>query len=239
MMTRFAHAVLVATLFVVTACSYSQTDPEPAPNTKPSPSPTQDEADLVAALRRTQRAPHHFAIDADLPKNEHLTGTGAFDVTKLLYESSTKALERIVVGTDYYQRDKGSGWVHVDLKRLKKDSELHFAIADATGLLQFADAITDAHKTGPNTYDGRFQPDTEDFKEPFLPLGAPSLWSIGLRVSPFTATVDARGWVTAITLELTPTDSPTLRMEATLSRHGKPIDVAKPRAQEADEAFYR
>ncbi|GAA0264003.1 hypothetical protein [Cryptosporangium japonicum] len=238
MKTGFARALVAATLVFVTACNFSPTDPDPVPSAKPSPSPTQEEADLVAALRRTQRVPHHFAVDADLPKNEHLTASGEFDVTKRLYRSSTGTLDRIVVGDDYYQREPGDSWVHVDLERLKADSQLHFGMADATGLLQFADAITDAHKTGPNTYSGRFQPDTENFKEPFLPIGAPSLWSIGMRVSPFTVTVDPKGWVVGVSMELTPTDSPTLRMDATLSALGQPLDVEKPDAQEADEAFY-
>ncbi|EXG79213.1 hypothetical protein [Cryptosporangium arvum] len=239
MKTGFAHTLVAAALVLVTACNFSPTDPDPVPSTKPAPSPTQDEVDLVAALRRTQRVPHHFAVDADLPKDEHLTGSGEFDVTEQLYASSTGTLDRVVIGSDYYQRDPGARWVHVDLERLKEDSKLHFGMADATGLLQFADAITEAHKTGPNTYSGRFQPDTEDFKEPFLPIGAPSLWSIGMRVSPFTVTVDAKGWVIEVSMELTPTDSPTLRMEATLSAQGQPVSVEKPTAQEADEAFYK
>ncbi len=31
---------------------------------------------------------------------------------------------------------------------------------------------------------------------------------------------------------------PTLRMDATLSAQGQPVDVGKPEAQEADEGFY-
>ena len=255
MKTRFAQALAAAAFLLVTACSHSSPAPDPAPRTEGAPSPTRDQTDLVAALRRTQGVPHRFTVDADLPKSQHLQGTGAFDVTKLQYTSSTElsdpknpsALDRIVVGTDYYQREPGESWIHVDLRRLKEDSRLHFAMADATGLLQFADAITDVRKTdaitdkqktGPTTYTGRFRPDTEDFTEPFLPIGAPSLWSIGMRVSPFTVTVDTQGWVTAITMELTPTDSPTLRMEAKLSEHGKPLDVERPTAQEADDTLY-
>lgn len=243
MRTRLA-AIAALLVAVCTACTSTPTPTAPAPSRR-AQSPTRDQTDLVASLRRTQAAPHRFAVDADLPKGQHLRGTGSFDAAKLLYASSTElgdpksGLDRIATGTDYYQRAPGAGWVHVDLRRLTEQSALHFATADATGLVQFAGAITEARRTGPGTYTGRFRPDTEDVTEPFLPLGTPSVRSVGMRVSPFTVTLDARGWVTSIAVELTPTNSPTLHMDVALSAHGKPVDVERPDAQEADDTLYR
>jgi len=238
---------LVGLLLLVTSCSGSDASPSPSRSAiaRPSPSSTQDRADLVAALRRTQSVPHHFAIDADLPESQRLEGSGAFDAANEVYTSKTalsdpkspSSLERIVIGTDYYQRKSDDEpWVHLDLTRLGKDSPLSFETTDATGLDRFAEAITSTRRTGRNTYTGRFAPDSGG--DPFLPIGAPSLRSVGMRVSPFTVTTDATGWVTAIRMEMTPSDSPTLTMEARLSAHGAPLGVEKPDAREADDLYY-
>ncbi|GAA3386977.1 hypothetical protein GCM10020369_27760 [Cryptosporangium minutisporangium] len=179
-----------------------------------------------------------------MPENESVQGTGAFDggagkftsTTTLTSPKHPSSTERIVLDADYYQREPGRPWVHLDLGRVKKDSPYHFDRLDPIGLAKFAGAITYVTRTNPTTYTGRFRPDSGD--DPFLPIGAPSLWAVGLPVSPFTLTVDDRGRVTSISVELTPADSPTLTMTTTLSAHGEPLNLSAPDAQEADETYY-
>ncbi|WP_218824717.1 hypothetical protein [Asanoa hainanensis] len=59
-------------------------------------------------------------------------------------------------------------------------------------------------------------------------------------MSPFTATTDADGWVTSITVELTERDGKKLKMATSLTKHGKPLSVKKPpRYDEAAEFYYK
>ncbi|SHN04027.1 hypothetical protein [Cryptosporangium aurantiacum] len=232
-------------ILVVAACGSPEPSPTVTERPRPKPSPTQEQTDLVAALRRTQAAPYRFAVQATLPENEKVKATGAFDTKEQIFTSETtltspknpSSTERIVLGTDAYQREPGDPWVHLDLTRIKKNSLFYFDLTDPTGLSQFAETVTFAKRSGPATYTGRFRPDGET-DEPFLPIGAPSLWSSGMRVSPFTITVDDQGWVTAISVELSPSDSPTLTMKTTLSAHGQPLSVSAPDAREADPGVY-
>ncbi|TYB37141.1 hypothetical protein FXF50_16020 [Micromonospora sp. AP08] len=215
-----------------------------------APSPTPDvRAELVAALQRSQGVAHRYAVRGGLPEGQSVKGTGAFDPRKRRFQATIavtggkypSAGSRIVIGTDSYVRPSDEkDWVHVDLKRLKRDDPfLRFDWADPTGLKAFTSSITSVDRVGPHTYTGRFDPDGEDAKS-FLPVGAPSIVSIGTPLSPFTITTDDQGWVTSIRVELTPGKGSKLTMTTTMSDHGKPLKINAPYdADEAADFYYR
>jgi hypothetical protein len=189
------------------------------------------------------------SVRADLPGGGRIKGNGAIDLKAKRFQTAMTATgvqfpgagSRIVIGTDSYHRESGDdGWVHVDLKRVRPDDTLlAFDWTDPTGLKTITGAVGRVERTGPHTYTGRVDPDAGR-TEPYLPVGAPALISIGMNMSPFTATTDAEGWVTSIVVELTPPDGGKLMMTTSMSGHGKPLAVKKPaRFDEAAELYYR
>jgi hypothetical protein len=129
--------------------------------------------------------------------------------------------------------------VHLDLKRVKRDNPLlGFDWVDPTGLKRFTSAIVSAERTGPHSYTGSFDPDGKG-ADPFLPVGAPSVVSIGMHWSPFTITTDNQGWVTSIRVELSPSKGPKLTMTTTMSGHGNQLAIRAPaRFTEAADFYY-
>ncbi|MEU2611949.1 hypothetical protein ABZ570_10250 [Micromonospora sp. NPDC007271] len=214
-----------------------------------APAPTPDvRAELVAALQRSQGVAHRYAVRGDLPEGQKVKGTGALDPKARRFQSTIavtggkdpSAGSRIVIGADSYSRPSDDkGWVHVDLKRVRRDDPfLRFDWLDPTGLKAFAASVTSVQPAGPHTYTGRFDPNGKDAKS-FLPVGAPSIVSLGMPLSPFTITTDDQGWVTSITVELTPSEGPKLTMTTTMSGHGKPLRIKAPaRAGEAADFYY-
>lgn len=215
-----------------------------------APSPTADLArtELVEALQRSQGAAHRYTVRGDLPDGQNVRGTGAFDPKARRFQATItvtggkypSAGSRIVIGTDSYVRPADEkDWVHVDLKRVKRDDPfLYFDWVDPTGLKKFTSTIDSVQRTGPHTYTGRFDPDGKDVKS-FLPVGAPSVVSLGMPLSPFTITTDDQGWVTSIRVELTSGTGPKLTMTTTMSGHGKPLKIKAPaRAGEAADFYY-
>jgi hypothetical protein len=76
---------------------------------------------------------------------------------------------------------------------------------------------------------------------PFLPVGAPSILSIGMTDSPFKATTDDRGWVTSITVDLVPGKGRKITITTRMSGHGPLLGTtAPPRAlvREAADFYY-
>lgn len=243
---------LIGGLLLAAGCGET-TEPtrseQPARATTVVPSPTPDaRGELVAALQRSQGVAHRYAVRGSLPEGQSVKGTGAFDPKKRRFQATISvtggkypsAGSRIVIGTDSYVRPSGKkDWVHVDLKRVKSDDPfLRFDWVDPTGLKAFTSSIVSVDRAG-NTYTGRFDPDGEDTKS-FLPVGAPSIVSIGTPLSPFTITTDEQGWVTSIRVELTPGTGPKLTMTTTMSDHGKPSKINAPaHPDEAADFYYR
>ncbi|MCG5460802.1 hypothetical protein AB0K35_07765 [Micromonospora sp. NPDC053740] len=213
------------------------------------PSPTPDvRVELVAALQRSQGAAHRYAVRGNLPEGQKVNGTGAFDPKKRRFQTTISvtggkypsAGSRIVIGNDSYSRPSDEkDWVHVDLKRVKPDDFfLRFDWADPTGLKAFTASIVSVDRVDPHTYTGRFDPTGKDTTS-FLPVGAPSIVSIGVRLSPFTITTDDQGWVTSIKVELSPSDGPKLTLTTTMKDHGKSLKINAPaRAGEAADFYY-
>jgi hypothetical protein len=215
-----------------------------------APSPTVDRAreDLLQAVRRTQGASYLYTVRGGLPEGQRVQGSGAFDGKARLFESKIKVTggelpsdtHRIVVGEHSYLRSPGDPfWVHLDLGRVRKGSLVHFDMSDPTGLVEFGSVIGSVRQTGPNAYRGRFNPDSG--LDPFLPVGAPSVVAFNIRVADFTATTDAKGWVTSITVELEPTDGPMLSMSTKLTGHGTRLSIKTPpkaQVREADDSYY-
>ncbi|MCZ7440190.1 hypothetical protein O7598_27565 [Micromonospora sp. WMMC241] len=221
----------------------------PPGSATPIPTPTVDvRAELVEALRRSQGVPHRYAVRGGMPEGKKVRGEGALE-PKARRSRATVSItggkdpqkgSRIVIGTDSWSRESaGEQWVHVDLKRIRRDDPfLRFDWADPTGLKAFATSIVSADRTGPRTYTGRFDPNGKDAK-PFLPVGAPGIISLGMPPSPFTVETDARGWVTSISVTLTPSEGPKLALVTTLSGHGTAMKISKPSgAAEAADFYY-
>ncbi|WP_200210672.1 permease-like cell division protein FtsX [Micromonospora coerulea] len=214
----------------------------------PSPTATLAREELAEALQRSQRVAHRYTVRGDLPEGQRVKGSGAFDPKARRFQATIavtggkypSAGSRIVIGADSYVRPADEkDWVHVDLKRVKRDDPfLRFDWVDPTGLKKFTSSIASVQRTGPHSYTGRFDPDGKDIKS-FLPVGAPSVVSIGMPLSPFTITTDDQGWVTSIRVELTPSTGPKLTMTTTMSDHGKPLKIKAPAgAGEAADFYY-
>lgn len=222
----------------------------PAPAETVAPSPTPDVRDeLVAALERSQGVAYRYAVRGSLPKGKSVEGSGALDLKRQRFQTTISvtggenpsAGSRIVVGTDSYQRPSDDGeWVHVDLNRVEPDDLfVGFDWADPIGMKAFTASIFSAQRTGTHTYTGRFRPGGTGIKS-FLPVGAPSIVTIAMPLSPFTITTDDQGWVTSIEVELTPSDGPKLTTTTTMSDHGKPLKINAPaRSVEAADFYYR
>ncbi|MFE9690129.1 hypothetical protein [Micromonospora sp. NPDC005806] len=244
---------LAGILFLSTGCTGSAEPSQPRPTARAdtvaqTPTPDTARAELGEALRRSQGVTHRYAVRGNLPEGQNIKGTGAFDPKTRRFQATIAvtggkypaAGSRIVIGNDSYVRPADEkDWVHVDLKRLKRDDPfLRFDWIDPTGLKTFTATITSVQRTGPYTYTGRFDPDGKDTKS-FLPVGAPSLVSLGMPLSPFTITTDDQGWVTSIKVELTPSKGPKLTLTTTMSGHGKPLKIKAPAgAGEAADFYY-
>jgi hypothetical protein len=204
----------------------------------------------MQALLRTQRATHRYAVHSGLPEPEggEVDGAGTVDPTARAVELSTKvtgktpsAVDRIVIGDDLYVREAGRKmWVHADLDRLRPGALAFFDRADPTGLGTFIAAIWSVRRIAPDTYSGMFDPNQSS--DAFLPVGAPSLVSLGMPQAPFTIKTDEQGWVTSIAVELVPSTGAKVTMTTELREHGRRLSIKPPSRSnvvEADDAFYK
>jgi hypothetical protein len=247
-------ALLVGVLLVASGCfdaGGSDAPTRAASSGAGSPSPTLPAAkpEFVAALKKTQGGPFHFAVDATLPDNASVSGSGAFDGARRVYESTLTYTGgsaagthlRIAIGKDHFVRDANDRrWVHLDMSRVRKDNTLiYFDLSDPVGLTRFASELDTVTRSGTNSYAGTF--DASGASPAFLPLGAPSVWAIGYTSTSFKATTDEQGRVTAITIDMTQKDKPTLTMKTTFSEHDKALTTkapAKSQYAEADDMYY-
>jgi hypothetical protein len=237
------HPVLVAVAVLVTAGCTTPSAPAPAPaapsaspSTTPSPGPAAREA-LLAALEKSKNNTYRFSTSGEVPGSKKITGSGAYDPKakriSVKYKvtgggAKTEATQQIVVGTDLYSRSRdGETWVHLNLKRIKKDSLYHFDMTDPTGMSRFVSAVDTVTSTGPGGYSGTLDIEGDRFNEGFLPVGTPAISVLFGGGATFTATTDAAGWVTSIRVSLKDGED-TLRMTTNLSGHGKASGIKKP-----------
>lgn len=253
-----AWAILIGILLVTSGCTGIDNGSGPdaakpaTATVSASPSSTlpPPKPEFVAALEKTTAGPFHFAMQATLPDNESVSGHGAFDRARHVYESTLTYVGgtsagthlRIAIGKDHFVREgKDKRWIHLDMSRVAKDNPLiYFDLTDPIGLTRFASELLTVNRSGPNTYEGMFDP--SGVSPAFLPLGAPSLWVIGNFTTPFKATTDDSSRVIAITIDLTQRDKPTITMKATFSHLGTPLTTKAPaRSQydEADDMYYK
>jgi hypothetical protein len=239
------HPVLVIVAALVTAGCTTPGSPAPAvPATRPSsaapsPSPTGPDARevLLAALEKSKNATYRFTTSGEVPDSKKVTGSGTYDPKakriSVKYQlaggdEKAQATQRIVIGTDLYSRSKdGETWVHLNLKRIKKDSLYHYDMTDPTGLSRFVESIDTVTSTGPNTFAGALDIEGDRFNEGFLPIGTPAISVLFGGSATFTATTDSAGWVTSIKVSLRDSED-SLQMTTTLSNHGKASGIKKP-----------
>jgi hypothetical protein len=240
-------ALAVLAVLLTAGCTTSSTPATPAPaapattpsSAAASPSPTGPDARtvLLAALEKSKNATYRFATNGEVPDAKKVTGSGTYDpkakrisVKYTVTGGGAKAQssQRIVVGTDLYSRSKnGETWVHLNLKRIKKDSLYAYDMTDPTGLSRFVEAVDTVTGTGPNTFSGTLDIEGDRFNEGFLPVGTPAISVLFGGSATFTATTDAAGWVTSIKVSLKDS-ADSLQMTTTLSGHGKPSGIKKP-----------
>jgi hypothetical protein len=200
----------------------------PTASTSPSPTGPPDKDVLVAALTKVHAAPFRFTVSGNLPDDAAVEASGVFDPPGQLYDATITLTgknagkqQRIAIGKDNYLR------------------RLYFDLADATGLVKFVSTIRSAQRTGPTTFTGRFDPFVAG--DEFLPIGAPSLWTLGAGTQPFTATTDEQGQVVSVQVEFAPSEGQKLVMTTTFADHGRPSGVKAPargNVQEAADLYY-
>lgn len=252
-MRRYAPALLAVTALLagcVPSVGIRAAGGTGAPQAGRSASPAEPSAleTFKAALRKTHAATYRFSVNSDLPDDARVTGTGVFDragkklQTNLKFTGSVNphTTQSVVIGNHLYQKEPGERrWVHLNMAKLKKKSLWRkISLTDPVGLATFTGAIKTVRQTGPNTYEGTFNPDPIDAGE-FLPLGAPSIvvFSILGPDAEFTATTDATGWVTVVNATLTADE--TVKMTTRFSGHGKAAGIKKPsRTDEAADFYY-
>ena len=211
-----------------------------------APTTAAPKTELIAALQRSQRVPHKFAVNSDLPDKQRVVATGAYDAKarKIRYNrtesggTNPTSVQLTVVGTDEYtRRSAGDTWVHLDLKRVKKGGSDDFDMTDPLGLTRFAAAIKTVTRVDAHTFHGTYDPFAGTGE--FLPLGLPSILTLGWGGDdPFTVRTDAHGWVTSLDLVLS-AKTETLRMHTSMSEHGKAQTIAKPKhSGEAMDFYY-
>jgi len=249
-MTRRLVALPAAVCLAVllpTACTSTPPAPTPPPP-RPTPTPDTARADVIAALQRSQAATIRYVVRGNLPEGQYVTCTGALAPTTRRLQTATAITggkfpstgNRIVIGTDEYLRDSAKDdWIHLDLKRVKPDNPLlHFDWTDPTGLKRFTAAILSAEQIDPHTYSGKFNPEGKA-ADPFIPVGAPSIVTLGMLSASYTITTNAQGWVTSIKVQLAPTKGPKLTLTTTLTAHGSALNITAPAgAKEAADFYY-
>jgi hypothetical protein len=111
-------------------------------------------------------------------------------------------------------------------------------MSDPTGLARFITTVGFVQRTAPHTYSGSFDANASG---PFLPIGAPTLVTIGGH-APFTATTDEQNRVSRIHIELPPQPNGLqLVMTTTLNGHDEPLTTKAPSkatVREADASTY-
>jgi hypothetical protein len=241
-------------LLLVGGCTEESPPADAAPSRADTvaPSPTSDPArvEVMEALLRTQRAPHRYTVHSGLPGPEggDVDGAGAVDSAARAVELRTKvtgktplAVDRIVIGDDLYTRETGRNtWVHADLDRVKPGAIAFFDRADPTGLGTFISAMWSVRRIAPNVYSGMFDPNHSSGA--FLPVGAPSLVSLGMPQAPFTIKTDEQGWVTSLAVELVQGTGTKITMTTELCEHGRQLTIKPPSRSdvvEADDAIYK
>lgn len=204
-----------------------------------SPAPTGPDArgQLMSALEKSKNNTYKFVVTGDVPDKKKVAGSGTFDPKAkritVSYKVSgggakTEQTQQIVVGTDLYSRQRnGETWVHLNLKRVKKDSLYYYDMTDPTGLARFVSSVDQVESTGANTFSGTLDIKGDSFNEGFLPVGTPAISVLFGGTATFTATTDAAGWVTTIGVELKDSEQ-TLTMTTKLSAHGKASGIKKP-----------
>ena len=191
---------------------------------------------LMSALEKSKSNAYKFVVNGDVPDKKKVTGSGGYDpkakrITvdyKVTGGAKTEQTQQIVLGTDLYSRSKnGETWVHLNLKRVKKDSLYYYDMTDPTGLSRFVSSVDRVESTGANTFSGTLAIEGDSFNEGFLPVGTPAISVMFGGTATFTATTDAAGWVTTIGVELKDSEQ-TLKMTTKLSAHGKASGIKKP-----------
>ena len=87
--------------------------------------------------------PFHFAVQSGLPDDASVSGSGAFDAGRQVYEAtmtvtggkSPGTSMRIAIGKDHFVRQSANErWVHLDMSRVSRSNSLtYFDLSDPTG----------------------------------------------------------------------------------------------------------
>jgi hypothetical protein len=213
----------------------------------PSPEPTPARGELVTALKKLASGPFTYHVKSNLPSPQggNVDATGGYDHAARIFEervtltgtSADGRSHRIVVGHDSYSRtDEAEQWVHLDLARLKSQVLVGIDMDDPTGLSHFVTAVTRATRTGPHSFQGRFNPLNDD---QFIPIGYPNLVVLAFGSVPFTVATDGQGNVTSIHIEVESKDEPKLVMTTTFAGHDQPLTTRRPAKKKTAEAAER
>lgn len=242
---RGAALALVLSGGLALAAGCETTTPEPSnfdaerakASAEASRPPTAEELvrkEFLAALKKSQAVPYRYTVRGDYPEKQKMRATGAVSPAAHTYQANIRitggetpvALEFRVVGSMVYCRNpKWSTWKGVKGKDSAKELFNSIDVADPAGLVKFTSSIQTVFPTGPNSYEGTFDPvDAGN-----LPLGAPSIKTFAvLSVVHFEAKTDANGWVVSVTITLKQSDGPTLTMTTAMTGFGKPVRIAAP-----------
>lgn len=250
-MNTYRPVLAVVAVLLATGCTtpatpapIAGTGPRALPAASPSeaaalPVPTGTDARerLMAALEKTKATTYRFAVSGDIPDAKKVAGSGAYDPAaqriSVKYQISgggekAAATQRIVVGTDLYSRQKDSEtWVHLDLKRVKKDSLHYYDMTDPTGIERFVTSVDTVSSTSATAFSGTLDLKGDGVNKGFLPVGTPVISVLFGGEATFSATTDAAGWVTTIGVQMRGSGT-SLTMTTKLSGHGKSSGVKKP-----------
>ena len=255
-MPRGRLAATGLALVLLTGCTPSEPAASSAPVVPSLPAPTADaSAELVAAIRKTAATSFTFAVDGNTKDGAVHHATGVFDPRggKLRYNlrvtggpDANPYHDETLIGSDDWMRSAaGDEWIHLNQRKLARNSPWQIDLKDPSGLGAFAERAVGGtvNRIGPHAFEGEFDayPAEHVMSLPVGPAYVHSGSTAPERIH-FKATTGSAGWITAVTMEWAsyglkvPHDVYTTK----LAGHGKPVTVRKPsNTAEADAASYR
>ncbi|XVU24567.1 hypothetical protein ACQPZJ_46355 [Actinoplanes sp. CA-054009] len=206
--------------------------------------------ETTAPASASEELTQAYAKFSDTPVKFKLTaaggvgGTGSIDAKAKASEMSTDlgAAGTMVtrqIGKDLYVKTEGQvgtaigategKWMHIDVSQVPESSPISVKNTDPANTAKLITSATGVTKTGDHAFKG-----TLDMTKAGSSVMLKSLGDKAAAV-PFTATTDAEGRLTELSVELESIMAGAGKMVATYSDWGAPIDIAQPAAGEVVE----
>jgi hypothetical protein len=147
-------------------------------------------------------------------------------------------MDMIVLGEDIYLKMDGLAtmsdkWQHIDASKLPAGSQLRqMSGGDPVGANNLLSGVTEVRRVG----EGRYQGTLDATKSTAADPEALRVFGDKAKAVPFTASLDERGRLTELTVDMQSLHQSLGQMKTTYSDFGVPVSVEKPAAGQIEEA---